>query len=516
MARILSNGIHQGDLVDLLASIRLKFATLLAKLDADSTVGSTDYVATYAVAMASGIQTSRPKCIRDQGQVVTFLNNIITQFNLMLTHLDADAGVSGTNFHSLWVITDAIGNPKIDGIVNDGIYQENLIKQLNNIIAAFAGVNAKLDLDGGVADTNYASLCNVTDNVIEAGSRLRPRISGWIVAFLLSSLLAGGIAQARGTVEGDIFNSSASLPTVNTNAVDVGNLDRFSLQAVYRDGTPAAVNFTDGRKSTDTLTIVDYTSAAILNKSIVVDGQTFTFGVEIATSSTAVGVATNTTAALNANTTLHAEINFTTGVVSGKSVIFASATAVGAGAFDVYSSTPFALAWSGVHFENGLASDVAIAGDTITVSGHGYPTGLKVVLSTTVAVAVPTGLAYGGTYYVIVVDADHFKLASSTTNAVAGTAVDITALTGGGGLRLTPSSISAGSAALKWQGSNDGSNWTDLNTTTYPTVSYSAAGSTLWDFGAAFNSRFIRAVLTGPTAGAVFWQLRLRGKLDLQ
>lgn len=168
MADIFAQGIKQGDLVDLLVSIKTKWNAILTKLDADGTVSDTDYNSTRALTMPDGIQTGHPKAIRDQGQVVTFLNNFIVAFNAVLTKLDADGGVSGTNFNALLAITDIVG-AEIDPIKNAGLYDGAVVKLLDTIIAGIAALNAKLDLDGGVADTNYASLQNVTDNVDSTG-----------------------------------------------------------------------------------------------------------------------------------------------------------------------------------------------------------------------------------------------------------------------------------------------------------------------------------------------------------
>jgi hypothetical protein len=174
MADIFAQGIKQGDLVDLLVSIRTKWNTLLTKLDADNTVGDTDYNSTRALSMPAGIQTGHPKAIRDQGQIVTYLNDFITAFDAVLAKLDLDSGVSGTNYVSLLSITDIVG-AEIDPIKNAGLYDGAVVKLLDTIIAGIAALNAKLDLDGGVADTNYAALCNVTDNVDSTGGYLSYR-----------------------------------------------------------------------------------------------------------------------------------------------------------------------------------------------------------------------------------------------------------------------------------------------------------------------------------------------------
>ena len=75
-------------------------------------------------------------------------------------------------------------------------------------------------------------------------------------------------------------------------------------------------------------------------------------------------------------------------------------------------------------------ADVNVTADTISESGHGLTTGDAVVLSTTGT--LPTGLSVATAYYAIYVNASTFKLATSRANALAGTAINITAATGGG------------------------------------------------------------------------------------
>jgi hypothetical protein len=71
------------------------------------------------------------------------------------------------------------------------------------------------------------------------------------------------------------------------------------------------------------------------------------------------------------------------------------------------------------------------ASNTIAVTNaDDYVTGLSCQVST--AGTLPTGLVALTTYYIIVVDSGHLKFASSLANALAGTAVSVTASTGSG------------------------------------------------------------------------------------
>lgn len=110
--------------------------------------------------------------------------------------------------------------------------------------------------------------------------------------------------------------------------------------------------------------------------------------------------------------------------------------------------------------------DVDVNANTITITSHSFTTtGLKVTASTNGV--LPAGLS-AGDYFVIVVDANTIKLASSLVNALAGTAIDITAAAGGGTHTLTPVAIAGGTVGL--QKSNDGSTWDVVTTATAVTA----------------------------------------------
>lgn len=97
------------------------------------------------------------------------------------------------------------------------------------------------------------------------------------------------------------------------------------------------------------------------------------------------------------------------------------------------------------------------ATDLCTAASHGFKTGLKVRGTTTTT--LPAGLALSTDYFVIVVSANTFKLASSLANAQAGTAIDITDA-GTGTHTLTPTAIAGGS--VKLQASFDDITYFDL------------------------------------------------------
>jgi hypothetical protein len=81
------------------------------------------------------------------------------------------------------------------------------------------------------------------------------------------------------------------------------------------------------------------------------------------------------------------------------------------------------------------ATDINVSTDIITETAHLYTTGLKGWMSTDNA--LPSPLQTLTNYYIIKVDADTYKLATTEANAIAGTAINILN-TGTGNQTFTP------------------------------------------------------------------------------
>jgi len=82
-----------------------------------------------------------------------------------------------------------------------------------------------------------------------------------------------------------------------------------------------------------------------------------------------------------------------------------------------------------------LDGDITLGTETINMGSHPFTNTQRVQLTTTGT--LPTGLALSTDYYVIYVDANNIKLASSKADAEIGTAVNITAASGGGTHTIT-------------------------------------------------------------------------------
>lgn len=102
------------------------------------------------------------------------------------------------------------------------------------------------------------------------------------------------------------------------------------------------------------------------------------------------------------------------------------------------------------------ATDINITTDIFTSAAHGFTTGLKVQVST--SLTLPAPLVAVTDYFIIVVDTNTFKLATSLAFALVGTQIDITT-TGTGNQTVTPTALTA--ASVKLQKSNNSIVWID-------------------------------------------------------
>lgn len=143
-----------------------------------------------------------------------------------------------------------------------------------------------------------------------------------------------------------------------------------------------------------------------------------------------------------------------------------------------------------------VKTNVQSPASSITITSHGFFTGLKVVLAGT---NLPTGLS-AQAYWVIVIDANTISLASSLDNANLGSKVAITAAGTTADATLTPATLSQ---VVKLQQSNDGVTWFDVSGIT---VTITGSSDTLWLITAP-PTLWHKVVVT-PTSGAMdLWVL---------
>jgi hypothetical protein len=145
-------GMYQADLIAELSEFETNFNAVLTKLDADGGVTDTDYNATYAVDLNDTVVGSNGL---SQDNIVSFLDSFITNFNATLTKLDSDSGTGDSNYNATLAITDVvnagayftIASNKNVAVNNTGFNQGALYDLLNTIVTNFNALNAKLDAD---------------------------------------------------------------------------------------------------------------------------------------------------------------------------------------------------------------------------------------------------------------------------------------------------------------------------------------------------------------------------------
>lgn len=156
-----------------------------------------------------------------------------------------------------------------------------------------------------------------------------------------------------------------------------------------------------------------------------------------------------------------------------------------------------------------IDGDVTVGSDSVAETAHGYMTGLEGQLTT--SGTLPGGLSTATNYYIIRVDADSFKFATSRANAEAGTAVDITSAAGGGAHTFTPT---AGGAVGEFyvQATNydpDDARWETITTsTTYPV---SNADNSAIIRLTSLPGEYVR-IYYAPTSGQGTYDIKIVGR----
>lgn len=158
------------------------------------------------------------------------------------------------------------------------------------------------------------------------------------------------------------------------------------------------------------------------------------------------------------------------------------ATDAGAGSISVAETTA------------GVDSAVDTSTEYITMTSHGLATGTVGQLTSTGT--LPAGVTTSTNYYVIYVDADNIQLASSLTNAQAGTAINLTDQgTSGATHTFTPTTLNTN---VKLQASDDDTNWADISGTS---TNITSSSTTIFN-QASVGYKYVRAVIT-HTSGQV-------------
>lgn len=333
-----------------------------------------------------------------------------------------------------------------------------------------------------------------------------------ILAVILNlALVSTGFAQVTGSLY-TLSDETALAYSKNFDydANDI-NVRKLSAQVTYTSATIAAATFTDGRTSSGTITILSTTS---LNGVVLrIHTKDFSFGrVSSYPNATLVAVGASTGASANNLLTLIKADATLSPLITGTSTYnVIDLVSVKADGVAYVLTTNSALVVSvGGNMGLGVAATVSAATDEITIANTAFTTGLKVALTGS---DLPGALTETD-YYVLKVDANTIKLSSTSALAQAGTAIDITSVLVDATehtYTLTPAAIT-GTPSFKWQASNDGLGWADVNTSSVTMSDYTLGGLTsLWDF-TEFNHRWLRMAVTGPDEGGIYLKATLNRK----
>ena len=310
--------------------------------------------------------------------------------------------------------------------------------------------------------TNFDPQVKVGDIIISAGGvKSRVKAVASDTSLTLTETFSGSTENGvAATVTRPPLNFASSAPHIDdnvlgiTNAESLAGVDNLTNIAVATGGTgykttkPAVTvanptartitqanidettnvftvtghNMRDGTKLTYTSngTNIVHSGGTLADSTAVFvrDATTNTFKIAL----TAGGTALDITNDGNDSNSFVGDTATATATVSGGVVTGITVTGVGSD----YQSAPDVTIAAPTEDTFNAQSAVSTANDTITLSSHAFNTGDAVTYSDKGGTVI-AGLTDGGTFFIIKVDANTVKLATTASNAVAGTAIDITA-----------------------------------------------------------------------------------------
>ena len=326
-----------------------------------------------------------------------------------------------------------------------------------------------------------------------------------------------------------MHDAEAIATTNNSDAYQLESIYGYAVQLSFVVATPAATTFDSATFEVQTLTFPTFAGCTDRDYIVVENAAGVKFAVyadktgssaaptgalyaaanykvkaNISTDTTAAQVAARFETAFNTLTGFTASITSDDTAANGTMLLTQVVAGPTVNPVPKNQNDSGAGSISGVQNTAGLVSEINLTDNTMTIPSHGYATGLKAALT---GVTLPDPLT-ATDYWVIVVDSNTIKLATSAALALAGTAVDLT--TEGTGVHtLTPAALSA--CTSKLQGTNYDCKdpnvtpvWTDLANPQTITVT----GNYLWNNADTFYS-FVRLSTTMTTG-----QITLTAKLN--
>lgn len=224
---------------------------------------------------------------------------------------------------------------------------------------------------------------------------------------------------------------------------------------------------------------------------------------------TGIGLFFMSTWSVNGSTGIITSTSIPVGTYYNIALVTSSQPALGLSGNVVFNAT--ANVWISASL-GGTNPGYSTTTDIISLPGNTFGLGIPVALSTSNGGPIG-GLTTANTYYVIIVDSNSIKLATTNANAVAGTAIDLTSIsTQTTAHNYTLTSIPPlGTVTGIWQVTNDTANWFNVGTGSTTLQSPYVSTSTFVDFGQT-NERFRRFNVTVSTAGAYTVKVTINGK----
>ncbi len=340
----------------------------------------------------------------------------------------------------------------------------------------------------GVVDAVNTADIGITASLIDTGansSSFRIVFSGTEGADNAFTFETGGLGEASSVVGTNDVSTSADTLTISAHGFVTGDIITYDV-----NGGSAITGLTDAtayhviRVDDNTIKLASTANNATSGTQIDLtgtgnDGQVFT-GAIASTSST---VSTSNVSTANSTLTI-AGHGFSTGdqiTYSASSGTLITGLTDGTTYFaikvdentiklattsaDAAAGTQVTLTGTGNNSQTFTGpqpplvsiNSVSAPNDFITMAGHGYVTGDVVTYRANGGTAI-TGLNDATAYHVIRIDANTFKLASSSANATAGTNIDLTGSGNnsqfftGSGLAFNDRSVSASDASLTVDG----------------------------------------------------------------
>ena len=268
--------------------------------------------------------------------------------------------------------------------------------------------------------TNSGSACTVTRPPINFASAA-PHIDANILGVTATESLAGvdNVSSAAVSSDGSGYGSA---PSVTIAAPTARTITQANIDETTNVFTVTGHNMRDGTKLTYTSngTNIVHSGGTLADSTAVFvrDATTNTFKIAL----TAGGTALDITNDGNDSNSFVGDTATATATVSGGVVTGVTVTAVGSD----YQSAPAVTVAAPSEVTFNAQSAVSTANDTITASSHPFNTGDAVTYADKGG-TVLANLTDGGTFFIIKVDANTVKLATTLDNANDGTAIDLTA-----------------------------------------------------------------------------------------